>query len=405
MKFLVCDTGLSVEHAVCLAKDGNKVKYHTPWVKAKPSFVDYAIGLGIEGIEDELDFYSNVDWADVICFFDTGYGDKATFLRNKGYTVYGAGKHGEELEAHRYLARQIQKDLGLPTQKTERIKGIESLREYLKNNKDVVVKHDIFRGDLESFVSRDFESSEQLLKDLSKVVGPFADSMYFMVEEAIEGIEPGFDLMFNGEEFIEPYLYGYEHKGAYIGCLGELPDQLEGARQKLGSYLKKINYRAAFSTEFRLDKKGDAYMIDVTARMPYPLSLGYCNLYQNFPEMVYNIANKLPVKAKAISRYMGCLPMSCEYAADHWVTVGFDESVRDNIKLQNSAKTERYYVIPGLTSNINIVAEGNSVGSVFSKLKEISGKVTAHDLSTDLGSLDTLKEIVEEGQRDYDISF
>ena len=406
MKFLVYDTGLSVEHARCLAQHGHEVKYFTPWNRNKPTFQDYAIGLGVDGVDKVIGFFDHVDWADVICFFDTGSGDIATFLRKSGYSVFGAGKHGEEMENHRYLSRQIQEDLGLPKQKTWRIKGIEALSNFLQHNKGVVVKHDIFRGDLESFVSDDFSQVEQLLRDLEERVGPWSEDVYFMVEEKIESVEPGFDLFFNGESFLEPYLYGYEHRGAYVGCVNvDIPEPMDEARFKLASYLKRIDYRCAFSTEFRIGKDGRAYLIDVTARMPYPLSLSYCNLYENFDEIVYKTALKEGVTLTPVARYVGCLPLASPYASHHWLRI--DTKDREHTKIQNLSVNRGDYASPGLECPAQVVCVGESVESIIDGLKKKAGEVSGHGLESDdgAGPLDSIMETIQKGRKEYDIPF
>jgi len=81
MKFLVYDTGLSIEHALRLKQDGNDVLYFTPWATAFPEFKDYALGLGV--LEKTKYFFDHIDEADCIVFFDIGAGDLAHFLRQR----------------------------------------------------------------------------------------------------------------------------------------------------------------------------------------------------------------------------------------------------------------------------------------------------------------------------------
>ena len=65
LKFLIYDYGLSLEHAIRIAKDGNLVRYFTPYAKAFSQFEDYAPGIGLEGIEKVKHFFDEIDWAEI----------------------------------------------------------------------------------------------------------------------------------------------------------------------------------------------------------------------------------------------------------------------------------------------------------------------------------------------------
>lgn len=400
MRFLCYDTGLATEHAVRLAKDGHQVKYFTPWNSNYPTFLDYAIGLGVEGLEKELHFFNHLDWADCICFFDTGTGDLATFLREKGYKVFGAGHQGEKLENHRYYSRWLQKELGLPTQETTRLKGTEELKKFLSKNDNVVVKHDIFRGDLETFYSSDIKHSEQVIEDFEAKVGPFRKDMMFMAEETLEGVEPGFDLFHNGKGWLKPYLYGYEFKSGYIGKISDtLPPVLKTVADGLDPYLQKIDYRGPFSSEI-LICKGVPYLIDYTARMPFPLSVAYTELIDNYSEVIYKTACGEAVNIKMRGKYIGLLPLFSDYGKYHWLPIQVKPEDRKYVKFQTVAKHEDiYYVVQGLNNVVNLVAVGESVEAVCKSLEENIDKVHGHDLDAmnATGALTKIQQTIKEG--------
>jgi hypothetical protein len=225
-KVLVLDVGgMCIEHAIRLGKDFGKVYYHSIWQGAFPSFQNYAVGLGMENIERIFKPFRYIDEVDLIFFGDIGLGDQASFLRREGHRVFGAGA-GEVLEEERYKFRQLQKKLGLPTQKTKNLTGITNLRNHLKTVKDRYVKLDVFRSDMESFHHKDIESSEFLLDDLQSAFGPFKEEYDFVVEEPIKSdVEIGIDGFFS-ENWLYPTLYGFEMGEPYIGMYStELPEQ------------------------------------------------------------------------------------------------------------------------------------------------------------------------------------
>jgi len=401
MKILGYDVGnLSLEHFVKLIQEGNEVKVFSPWVEGFPHFEKFAPGLGLDGIQKVLYFFDHVNWADLIVFFDIGAGDLVSFLRDKGYTVFGAGRKGEELEQNRWYLKQVVKEIGLPLQGSVRVKGISELREYLKKNPNKYVKIDIFRGDIESFPAKDYESVKLELNKDEVALGPFSEEYQFVVEDYIEGIEPGFDLFFNGKEFIKPMLYGFEfQKSCYLGkYVNELPKPLKLVADKLAPYLREIDYRGPISTEIRITKEGKPYLIDICSRLPYPLSAVYTESIQNYTEVVWKIAKAQSVDLKINAPYVAVLPLTSMRAEKEWVKLNFDSKLRNLVKVRVASKVNNnYYAVKGMEVVYVLVATGKTIEEVKGKLEKTVGQVDALGLATDI-SLDPLLKEVEEAK-------
>jgi hypothetical protein len=217
MKALVYDFGLCIEHARRLL--GNKIDtvyYYVPWQDAFPRFLNALIGRGYEdeGLIRIERFWDYIDEVDLIVVFDTYLGDLVHFLRNKGYLVFGTGQE-EILENDRYYAKKLQKKLGLQTQDFERIVGFEKLKQYLKENKNKVVKLNTYRGSLETFTHIDYKSSEPLLEHLEVELSVAKNYVEFLVEDFVGVIEPGTDFYVVDGEYPDKVLWGYEKKGCY----------------------------------------------------------------------------------------------------------------------------------------------------------------------------------------------
>jgi phosphoribosylamine-glycine ligase len=431
MNYLIYDFGEASEHAVKLARDGNSVRYFTPFAGVSPQFVNYSLGLGLEKIEKVKDFFDNIDWADVIMFPDVQAADLAGYLKHKGYNVFGSDSAGAKLEQTRFETRQLQYRLGIPTQKTIKVNGVEGIRKYLfgelqrgdfefiegqegireflKQKGDVFIKLDRFRGDIESFYAKDYDSVEMILDKIEMDLGPFKDAYHFIIEEKLEGIEPGFDLFFNGTEFLKPYLWGYEyHKGVYIGIYtDEMPYPLRFIADKLAPYLKKINYRGALSIEAIIDKKGRPFLIDICARFPYPLSLIFTESLKNYSEIINGISQGInPLKLDVAGKYIGCLPVKSAYYNKYWEKLSFDPKLRignPSIKLQENAFINgNYYSVKGANDIVaTFVSYGDTIDEVVNKLYDISEKFDCHGLnSVAKGELEKIqKEVIREGNK------
>lgn len=266
-KILVYDYGLCTEHASRLARDGHEVYYFVPWENAFPKSTPALIGENFDGLKRILNFWDYVDKVDIIVCFDTYFVDIAEYLWKHGYNVFVAGK-SEILENNRWKSRLIQKELGLPVQSTKLIKGLDNLINFLKNNNNKVIKINTFRGDFETLKHTTYDETQaQYLGDIQRNVGAKSKLLEFIVEDLIEGVEPGHDGFVVDGEYPDWVMYGYERKGiGYIGRVvkyNELPKPLKLVTDKLKIVLKKLTpNRTFFSTEIIVDKKGTPYLID-----------------------------------------------------------------------------------------------------------------------------------------------
>lgn len=201
LSFLVIDSGgLGVDIARKLGQEGHKTFYYNAWQSAYPVFEAYAPGVGIPEITKVLDYASHLDEVDCIVFPDTGMGELAHYLREKGYNVFGAGR-GEELENNRGLFTDVLAKLGIKHPVTHKVNGLTEAIEKLKELFGAVsetnqlatgkcfVKFDIWRGSLESFPVDSVESAEQMFDVVRAKLGPYADSIPMVIQETVEGIE------------------------------------------------------------------------------------------------------------------------------------------------------------------------------------------------------------------------
>jgi hypothetical protein len=401
---LVWDTGLFTEHAVRIAKDFKQVVHFSPWQTDFPSFRDFAVGLGMDGLKKALDFFDYVDSADLIFFPDVHQGGLIEYLRKQGKVVFGGGR-GEVLELRREVAHKIQKQIGLPTQNYIVLSGVDAVEDYIKQNPDkkMYVKVDIFRENLESLKSINYKSSKIVLDNVRAMLGPFADSFQFVIEDEIGGIcEPGFDLFFNGTEFLKPYLYGYEYHSLYMGVYtDELPTPLKLVADKITPVLQKFNYRGAISCEMIITEEGAPFVIDWSCRFASPMSVFYTESIKNFSEIIWAVANGENIRLDVDNKYVGVLPLDSDYAKDHWLELSFDENLRSNIKLRVAAKYKNsYYAVPGLSGVVVLCAFDNKLDNIRDKLLKLIPKVQAYRLEQEelSGGVDHIYETIKKGE-------
>jgi hypothetical protein len=400
--FLIWDFGSCVETAIALGKN-NKVLYYTPYaVDGAPEFSKYAPGLGYEkeGVEKVKYFFENVDRADCICFFDINAGDIASYLKKvTNKPIFGAGLEGERIEADRWRTKRLQEKLGLNVQKYETVVGVKALGEYLKKNPDKHVKVNIWRGDLESFYAKNFDSVELYLKELDDKLGPFADTYEFMVEEPIKGIELGWDLFFTAGDWVKPYSWGTSDATySYIGKYSDtMPPQLMEIADKLRPILAKMDYRGAMSIEIKVAEDKKVYLLDICARYPIPMSNLYTESIKNYPELIWNIANDKPVTIEPVDKYIACVALQAEHGEDHWIKLDFEEKLRKYIKTRISAKLgDLYYSVKGTQIVYVLLNWGKEIDKVISGLEKLAERVNAFSLDKNsVKDLEKMKETLD----------
>ena len=395
--FFVYDGGgLFLELALQLGRDGHKVYYYVPFYDSELSFKRYALGYGLIEIEKPLYFWRALmkypKEEVTIMFPDVGNGDMAAFLKTQGYAVFAAGE-GDILENHRELLRKKMKALGLPVNNYLQITGVENLKNYLKKHPNKMVKLDIFRNDQESFKATTYNDAEPILNKLTCKMGQLADEFPFIVEDLIDGDEPGFDIIFDKTGYLTPYLWGFEvHKGPYCGMVGDtLPTPLQLIADKLKPLLTQYDWRCFISIE-ALVKEGTPYLIDVCSRAPYPLGDGFVALYANYSEIIYKVARGMPVIPQVRGKYMIVLPL--EQGADTdtplWnnLTSPFIGLMKkDNnyysVAVSRIAKTydNQYIGVPGYKNYLNIVGVGNNPNILAKEIMSIADKCTINGVS------------------------
>lgn len=397
--------GIYVEQCAALRQSkGDIIRYYTSW-ETSQKFEDYCPGLGFEGLEKVLFVAEHYEWADLIFAPDVTGQDTIAFLR-KMYpkkSIWGAGM-AFKMEQDRWGLKKILRDIGIKSSASEKIKGVTNLRKYLKNNKDKYIKINVFRGSQESFYAKDYESSEMIIDEIESAFGPMKENYEFIVESAINtDVEIGADLIFNGNDYLKPYIYGYEvHKGMYFGRVSEtLPKLLASDMEALKPVLKRLDYRSCISTEQKIVSKTESFFLDITCRLPNPLCAIYNEYINNWAEVVYKVGLKQDVRLDIKFKYFGSMPLNSYHGLDYWLALDVKEEDRKHIKFYCVAKDNgKYYSVRGTEKAAIIVYAANTIDEVIDGLKKYAKKISAYGLDKDaIDGIDRIKEIISAGEK------
>jgi len=265
---LFIDHGLFISQALRLAQTFKKVYCYTPWETAFPKMTSM-IGYGYDELElvDSI-FGPHFDEIDIFIFPDINSGPLQQYLVDQGKIVWGC-RLGECLELDREGMKDILKALDLPVGKFEHIKGMDNLRSYLKEKKNVYVKINKWRGTFETFKSENYNQVEPKLDEVEHKLGPLKHIIEFTVEDQLEEpnmFEGGTDGFVIDGEYPSQLMSGIEVKDlAYVGVFtkyAEIPEPIRRFNDRMKKVFKAYNYRGWMSTEVRIGKDHNPYMID-----------------------------------------------------------------------------------------------------------------------------------------------
>ena len=389
-KILCFDNGGFFEICLFLTKYFKEVLYYTPWdytgfPKPDKARVGTEWKNGIQ--QDTFDgkpfrkvesFFDSLEEADICFFTDCYQGDLMEFLRKLDIPVCGSGK-GQILELDRMLAKQEFKAHGMDMNQCKRVIGLTNLKETLKPLKDKYIKISKFRKIVETFHHETYELSMPVLEKMEWELGSLKETIEFLIEDPIDAfVEEGIDIYTVLGKYPSNTLAGCEVKDrAYYGEIMSYNKTSKGIQKTtdaISPILKKYEYKGFFSTEVRTTKDNKNYLSDFTARQPMPPSPLYGLMFDNFGEIIWEIAHSNIVDIKPKYKCGLFLSIISDHFDEGNQTILFPEEFRDNVKLFYPIKVDGKYS----TININNFPEVGcicTVGNTFEECKKQMEKI------------------------------
>lgn len=393
---MVIDSGLFISLAQRLTREFKRVLYFKPWVRSDPSINDIAVGKGydfevIGSVED------HEDETDVFCFCYLYTGALQDRLRRQGRSVWGPGSGGEGMELYRAEMKGLMKEVGLPVNPYEEIRGMAKLREYLKAHDDKWVKVSFIRGLRETWKHDTYALSKCTLDVLEADLGGMSETQRFIVEDPIkDAVETGYDGFCIDGQFPKLSLYGVEVKdcGYVQKVSSKIPDVVSTVNEKLSPYMKQVKYRGFFFTEIRNDT-----LIDVTARMASPAGETTQELWSNLGEIINAGADGKLVEPIPTGKYAAQAMIRSEWADKNWLAVQIPKEIRQWFKLYNSTIIKGVeYVVPTWPEYKevgSVLAIGDTVEEAIAKCKEYADQIKGMDIRVKTEALSEAKEELE----------
>lgn len=401
---LVIDSGGEyISIAQRLARDFDTVFYCTMWVNSFPKFNTLCVGLNVPDITRIDSPFEVLDDVDLIVIPDLYLGAMADWLRDCKKVIFGSGC-GENLEINRDEFYNWLDEVELPTPEYKVIKGVNKLRNYLKDKENKWVKMSLIRGNAETWNYKNARLSESRLDALEHDLGAYKNEVVFVVTDSIDNcVEIGHDTFSISGKFPQKLLMGIEIKDCgYAGKVmnyEKLPEVLKTIDKKIAPFFKETTYNGFFSTEVRYDgKKG--YFGDITLRAPQPPSDLQCELFDNFSEIIWDVAHGVVPEIKASKPYGVQIIIKSDWATSEAQAIYFPEKYAKNVKIKHlMIKDGIHYYVPSdnfpMQEIGSVVATGNSLQEAIDLAKKIAKEVEGDCVHVNSDALDEAEKEIQ----------
>ncbi|SRR6266702_1465405 len=334
------------------------------------------MGDGYVQFERTSEIWSIKNEVDLFVFPDVQRSSLQLELEAQGKTVWGS-RGGDCFELDRELFLATLKQVGLEVPPHKVIVGLNALRAYVQDKKDLYIKVSLYRGSFETCHFRSWKLDECLIDLFAIRFGPAKELVRFLVFPNIETpLELGCDTYCIDGQWPSTMLYGVEYKDrSYLGSVSkqkEMPKQLVGVMEKFGPVLLPHRYRNQFSFEVRV--KGDkSYFIDATCRMGLPSTASQLELWKNWPDIVWKGANGQLVEPIPIAKYSAEAILTAKRDPNEWAIFDIPQNLKQWCKFASCFEYEGSVCFPSEDSNSGddvgwLVAVADSPGEVIKKI-------------------------------------
>lgn len=313
-KFLfVSQTGLIHDLAIQVLQEGHAARY------AILSRTDQDVADGF--VEKVDDWQAHKDWADVIIFDDTGFGEVAEKLRREGRKVVGGTRYSDRLEEDREFGQEELKAAGFNTLPKWDFSSFDAAVEFIRKNPEryVIKPNGLAQNDkVLSFVGQEEDGRDvaTLLERYRKGWGSKIRS--FQLQKYVSGVEVAVGAFFNGKDFLLPALVNFEHKRMFNDDIGPSTGEMGTSafwvgenrlfRETLGRLKDRLaGYRGY--VDVNCIAQGRAiYPLEFTTRFGYPtINLQVEGVLSKWSDLLVAIAGGEPFELRAKRGFQICV--------------------------------------------------------------------------------------------------
>lgn len=368
--------GLIGDIAWRVQQEGNDVKYA---ITEDEFSQDVADGI----VPKTEDWREDVEWADIVVFDDGfGLGTHAEDLRAEGIPCVGGTRLTDRLEEERGFGHDAMADRGLDVIDSVIFDDIDDGIQYVQSNPDQYVIKPC--GEAQNFNQLLYVGHAEDGADVIQMLERYRDTWNedieeFQLQRRKEGIEISVCGFFDGQEFIEPINYTFEHKRLFPGDLGPMTGEMGTSMfwdapnrlfaETIGPFedlLAEEGYVGAFDINCIVNGDG-IFPLEITPRFGYPqIAIQEAAMETPIDEFLFGLAAgsnpELDVHDGYQVGFRMCVPPfpadDVEWFEEHSrnLIVGFrSDGVPEGVHLEDIKYTDGEYRVAGETGEILVV--------------------------------------------------
>lgn len=400
---LTIDYGSYISVAERLGREDGfgKSYYAMPYVyNGYPDHKSEDIGKNVPNVIKVREWAEIINDVDLIVFPDAHEPALQEFFVGLGKKVYGS-RYASELEHDRVLLKKKMEELGLPVNDYWVSVGVDELEELLKSKENLWIKSRL-RGDLETFKHTNWILSKGELQRMRTNLGASQNNAIYVSEEDIDSLaEIGADLECIDGMYPTENLNGIELKDTgYYGQIlpyDLLPKQLKNVSDKLSNTFRELSYRGAYSNEVIIDKKLKGYLLDNTCRCPQPPTDLKMEMYTNYPEVIWFVANGIVPKIEYKYKHGVQFILKSDLAKTDASPIIIPDQYKNFVKIKNWTIDEdgvSYYVPLGIEMSeaASCVGMGNTMREAINMATKIANSLQGFDIKINTDCIDKVKE-------------
>ncbi|MBI2579408.1 MAG: phosphoribosylamine--glycine ligase [Candidatus Aenigmarchaeota archaeon] len=308
-KFLfISNVGMIGDLAWQIKKEGNEVKYYIHKNDQKDV---------CDGFVDKTDSWKDlVEWADVIVFDDTEFGELADRMRKEGKIVVGGSSYTDKLELSREFGQEEMKNSGMTVLPNWNFDDFEEAIKFIRENpgRYVIKPSGLAQNEKELLFIGQEDDGKDVLQVLEHYKKNWSKKIkIFQIQKYASGVEVAIGAFFNGRDFITPVNINFEHKRMFPGEIGPSTGEMGTSMYfshpnalfnqtllKMKEKLAESGYVGYIDINCIVNSKG-IYPLEFTSRFGYPhISIAIEGILSPWGEFLHAIAGgqKYDLKVK-----------------------------------------------------------------------------------------------------------
>jgi phosphoribosylamine--glycine ligase len=275
-----------------------------------------------DGFVEKVDTWEDHrEWADVVVFDDTGFGEISEKLRREGKPVVGGNRYTDRLEEDRDFGQAEMKAAGLSILPRWEFDAFDPAIEFVQKNPDryVVKPNGKAQNDkVLSFVGQEEDGRDlvTMLQHYKKGWGSKIRS--FQIQKFVSGVEVAIGAFFNGKDFILPAFINFEHKRMFNDDIGPSTGEMGTSafwsseirlyRETLARMKTRLEGYVGYMDINCIVNARGIHPLEFTARFGYPtINLQIEGILSKWGDVLWSLARGEPLELRTKRGFQICV--------------------------------------------------------------------------------------------------